>query len=76
MQTRLLRCSRLTPAYWPQLGERSSRPSASQYSMQDLEVSNDTSDSFGGACCAAGRLVSRFDDTLLVKPALQLSPSE
>ena len=38
-----------------QLGERSSRPSASQYSMQDLEISNDTSDSFGGACRAAAR---------------------
>ena len=33
-----------------QVGERSFKPtSASQYSMQDLDVSNDTDDSFGGA---------------------------
>jgi hypothetical protein len=51
--TRVLR-SQLTST-WPQIGERSSRTSASQYSMQDLEISNDTSDSFGGACRAAAR---------------------
>ena len=51
--TRVLR-SQLTST-WPQIGERSSRTSASQYSMQDLEISNDTADSFSGACRAAGR---------------------
>ena len=46
--------SQLTPARSAQVGQRSAKPtSAAQYSMQDLDVSSDTDDSFGGACRAA-----------------------